>query len=460
MGVTLPNLSLPLPSEDQAGKIDVINDAFTRLDALSQLVVEDRTLDAPPSSPGEGQCWIVGPTPTGAWSGHAGKVAAYYGGWRIHEPKPGWIAYDRAASALLVRRASGAWEGLEAAEAADLAAAALAAAEAAQALAEAAIPSSARGAADGVASLNADGRLPVDEAPLAADYDEASSVSGTDRIILDQSGTLRSATVAEIMDITGDFVPADLSTLPAATVISPSDVIALRQGSVLRRATVSMLPSGGGGSGGGGGGGGSMAPMVVVPASALPSTILLNPTTGAGWSIADGPEGPIVTSGAEYGQVLRGGLDPITGPFQLTMCIRRPLQRRQYLGYGPIVYCAVSGEVQHLGWIQQSSFSMPAMLRVEEWVWGPSGSIAAVPTVFELNMLADTLWMRMVWDGTDIEWWLSADGIEGSGWHLVRRGSLSFSFPPTHFGWGWLSDVQYGFSTAAHKHTIRSWEIS
>lgn len=38
--------------------------------------------DSPPGSPTNGSVYIVGSSPTGAWSGHANEVAFYYDGWR------------------------------------------------------------------------------------------------------------------------------------------------------------------------------------------------------------------------------------------------------------------------------------------------------------------------------------------------------------------------------------------
>lgn len=40
--------------------------------------------DAPPGGPSEGQVYVVGATPSGAWSGRPNKLAIFYGGaWRF-----------------------------------------------------------------------------------------------------------------------------------------------------------------------------------------------------------------------------------------------------------------------------------------------------------------------------------------------------------------------------------------
>lgn len=43
----------------------------------------------PPGSPAEGDCYIVGDTPTGAWATHADDLAVYRGGWQFFAPKEG-----------------------------------------------------------------------------------------------------------------------------------------------------------------------------------------------------------------------------------------------------------------------------------------------------------------------------------------------------------------------------------
>ncbi|MGE3622962.1 MAG: DUF2793 domain-containing protein [Bdellovibrionales bacterium] len=98
---TTPHLALDYIVASQAQKEVTHNAALNDLDCLTQLSVIDTALNAPPGSPVEGDTYIIGPSPTGAWSGHAGKVAAYYSGWTIKTPETGWTAWSRAASRLL-----------------------------------------------------------------------------------------------------------------------------------------------------------------------------------------------------------------------------------------------------------------------------------------------------------------------------------------------------------------------
>ena len=89
-----PNLSLPYIMAAQSQKHVTHNEAIRALDAILQLAVLDRDLTAPPSSPADGARYIVGGSPTGAWSGHAGSIAAYQdGAWMFYAPVEGWIAW-------------------------------------------------------------------------------------------------------------------------------------------------------------------------------------------------------------------------------------------------------------------------------------------------------------------------------------------------------------------------------
>jgi hypothetical protein len=91
---TSPSLGLPLVAAAQAQKHVTVNEALDALDALVFLAVKDRDLNAPPGSGlAEGDRYIVGSSPAGAWAGRAGQVALWRdGGWRFFQPKAGWAA--------------------------------------------------------------------------------------------------------------------------------------------------------------------------------------------------------------------------------------------------------------------------------------------------------------------------------------------------------------------------------
>jgi hypothetical protein len=91
-------LALPLLHAGQAQKELDHNEALTRLDLAVQPSVLALGGDVPPDDPAPGECWIVGDSPVGAWSGHAQALAGWTaGGWRFVAARPGmrvWRASD------------------------------------------------------------------------------------------------------------------------------------------------------------------------------------------------------------------------------------------------------------------------------------------------------------------------------------------------------------------------------
>lgn len=82
----------------------------TALQFAGGLVVED-TLDAPPGSPTTGKLWIVGASPSGAFTGHAADIAFWTGSaWDFLNPADGWSAYHKA-NGFQVFYTSGSWLG-------------------------------------------------------------------------------------------------------------------------------------------------------------------------------------------------------------------------------------------------------------------------------------------------------------------------------------------------------------
>jgi len=103
------NLKLPYILAAQSQKHVTHNEALRALDAIVQLAVADKDLSTPPGSPAEGARYIVGASPTGAWSGHATHVAAWQdGAWAFYAPAAGWLAWvaDESQSYLF---AGGGW---------------------------------------------------------------------------------------------------------------------------------------------------------------------------------------------------------------------------------------------------------------------------------------------------------------------------------------------------------------
>ena len=75
-----PNLLLPYILAAQSQKHVTHNEALRALDNVVQLTVLDRNLAAPPATPAEGNRYIVAPSPTGTWAGHANHIAAFVDG--------------------------------------------------------------------------------------------------------------------------------------------------------------------------------------------------------------------------------------------------------------------------------------------------------------------------------------------------------------------------------------------
>lgn len=105
---TSPSLGLSYLVASQAQKEVTHNEALNDLDGLVQLAVTSRTLTAPPSSPVDGDAYIVAASPTGDWAGQGNAVALYYSGWRFKTPQAGWVAYAQSESRFLVYTGS-AW---------------------------------------------------------------------------------------------------------------------------------------------------------------------------------------------------------------------------------------------------------------------------------------------------------------------------------------------------------------
>ena len=107
-----PNLKLPYIMAAQAQKHVTHNEAVRALDALVQLMVLDRDLANPPPTPADGDRYIVAASPTGAWAGQTGSLAAYQdGAWAFYVPKEGTVAW-LADEDVLVGYTGTAWQAV------------------------------------------------------------------------------------------------------------------------------------------------------------------------------------------------------------------------------------------------------------------------------------------------------------------------------------------------------------
>jgi Protein of unknown function (DUF2793) len=109
MALQSDRLKLPLLAAAQAQKEVTHNEALALADIAVQAVVRAVAPSVVPTSPALGQCWIVGGTPTGAWTGRADHIAAWTaGGWRFVAPFEGMQAWS-VADGQMVRRTATSW---------------------------------------------------------------------------------------------------------------------------------------------------------------------------------------------------------------------------------------------------------------------------------------------------------------------------------------------------------------
>ena len=107
-------LSLPYLAAGQLQKHVTLNEALTRLDALTQTAVVSRSTAAQPAAPADGALYILPPAATGAdWGGRpAGALMrAEAGGWLVIDAPDGLLAVVLDSDEVLVRR-GGAWAPL------------------------------------------------------------------------------------------------------------------------------------------------------------------------------------------------------------------------------------------------------------------------------------------------------------------------------------------------------------
>jgi hypothetical protein len=102
-------LGVPNLQAAQAQKEVTVNEGFAILDLVASAAVDGILVDTPPASPSIGACYIVGPSPSGAWEGHALALAGYTaGGWRFVAAIEGLSAFDKASGETAAFKA-GAW---------------------------------------------------------------------------------------------------------------------------------------------------------------------------------------------------------------------------------------------------------------------------------------------------------------------------------------------------------------
>lgn len=88
-----PRLKLGQLVDGQELDALAINDAFIQLDAFTDICLKDKFVNTPPATPADGDTYLLGDAPTGAWSSYAYKIAyCIDGGWRFYTPFDGMRA--------------------------------------------------------------------------------------------------------------------------------------------------------------------------------------------------------------------------------------------------------------------------------------------------------------------------------------------------------------------------------
>jgi len=103
MSDTTPRLQLAQLVSMQALNADTWNEALAQLDAFVDLCLKGQFVNTPPASPADGDAYLIGGAPTGAWSGYACKIASCLdGAWRFYTPFDGLRAYVAPTGAFIV----------------------------------------------------------------------------------------------------------------------------------------------------------------------------------------------------------------------------------------------------------------------------------------------------------------------------------------------------------------------
>jgi hypothetical protein len=98
-----PRLRIPELVSMQEANCATWNEALVQLDAFVDLHLLGQYVDTPPASPADGDAYLLGGSPTGAWSGYAYKIAyCIDGAWRFYIPFNGLRAYVATTGAFIV----------------------------------------------------------------------------------------------------------------------------------------------------------------------------------------------------------------------------------------------------------------------------------------------------------------------------------------------------------------------
>lgn len=104
-----PKLGRLIYADAGANFLNAFREMLRAFDQLTQAAVISRTLSAPPGAPANGDAYIVGAAPTGAWAGKAANIAVWttqkptddtntlVAQWEFYPPRAGmcvWVVND------------------------------------------------------------------------------------------------------------------------------------------------------------------------------------------------------------------------------------------------------------------------------------------------------------------------------------------------------------------------------
>jgi len=96
-----PRFNIPFLFTGQAQKEFFVNEAHALVDILLHPAIEIESA-VPPANPEEGQCWLVGNSPTAEWTDQSGNIAGWVSGaWLFVTPQEGMRVFDKSTGQVI-----------------------------------------------------------------------------------------------------------------------------------------------------------------------------------------------------------------------------------------------------------------------------------------------------------------------------------------------------------------------
>lgn len=108
-----PNLGLLVNGAQGEGHYTDFMKFLRGVDFFGMPAVKGYLTNTPPGSPADGDAYVIGAAPTGAWAAQASKVARYSttaSAWEFFTPKNGWEVQNAGTARETYRYVNGAWE--------------------------------------------------------------------------------------------------------------------------------------------------------------------------------------------------------------------------------------------------------------------------------------------------------------------------------------------------------------